>query len=263
MTGPNPPAPPRRTAAQSRPRAGSRRGCRLGGLLAACTLGALAAGCKGEPATTGAIDISDYRTRHPIVLADGTRSLDVFATGPGHLDPRQAADIDAFMLEYRRYGRGGILMEVPRGLPPAQAASIERTAAGLSRRSTEDGVGAREIAVTAYPVAAPGLAAPIRLSFQRMQAKVADQCGLWPQDLGTSSFLYDYSNRPSWNLGCATQATLAAQVADPVDLVRGRPEGRIDTVKRVRDIGQLRDGKDPSTTWRQDGQTAVKSQVSN
>ncbi len=68
------------------------------------------------------------------MLADGTRSLDVFATGPGHLDPRQAGDIDAFMLEYRRYGRGGILMEVPQGLPPAQAAAVARTAAAVSRR---------------------------------------------------------------------------------------------------------------------------------
>ncbi|MFC6027838.1 CpaD family pilus assembly protein [Methylobacterium mesophilicum] len=244
-------------------RCGSGRLGRSSSLLAACALGLLAAACKGEPATTGGIDLSDYRARHPIVLADGTRSLDVFATGPGHLDPRQAGDIDAFMLEYRRYGRGGILMEVPQGLPPAQADSVARTASTLLRRGTEDGVGAREIFQSPYPVAAPGLAAPIRLSFQRMQAKVADQCGLWPQDLGTSNFASDYGNRPSWNLGCATQATLAAQVADPVDLVRGRPEGRIDTVKRVRDIGQLREGKDPSTTWRQDGTNAVKSQVTN
>ncbi len=232
-------------------------------LLATCIVAALAGACKGEPATTGAIDTADYRARHPIVLADGNRSLDVFATGIGHLDPRQAADVDAFMLEYRRYGRGGILMEVPQGLPAAQAAAIARTAALLARRGGEDGVASREIAATVYPVTAPGLAAPIRLSFQRMQAKVADQCGLFPQDLGTSSFLYDYSNRPSWNLGCASQATLAAQVADPIDLVRGRPEGRIDTVRRVKDIGQLRDGKDPSTTWRQDGQNNVSSQVNN
>ncbi|GJE12952.1 MULTISPECIES: CpaD family pilus assembly protein [Methylobacterium] len=234
---------------------------RLGGLVAACALATLAAACKSDPATTGEITVSDYRARHPIVLADGTRSLDVFPTGIGHLDPRQTADIDAFMLEYRRFGRGVLLMEVPRGVAPAVAPAVERTAAALRGLGGQNGVGTREIAVTGYAVAAPSLATPIRLSFQRMQAKVADQCGLWPQDLGTSSFQVDYSNRPNWNLGCAMQSTVAAQVADPVDLVRGRPEGRIDTVKRVRDIGQLRDGKDPSTTWRQDGQTAVKSQV--
>jgi pilus assembly protein CpaD len=232
-------------------------------LLAACALAALAAACKREPAATGAIDTADYRARHPIVLAEGERSLDVFASGPGHLDPRQASEVDAFMLEYRRYGRGGILLEVPTGLPPAQEAAVARTAALLRQRGAEDGVPPGEIAPSAYAVAAPGLAAPIRLTFRRMQAQVADKCGLWPQDLGTSDFGYDYSNKPVWNFGCSTQATLAAQVADPIDLVRGRPEGRIDTVKRIRDIGEMRQGKDPSTSWRQDGQTAVKSQVSN
>lgn len=242
----------------SRPRAHHRRAS----LLAACALGALAAGCKSEPtATTGAIEIADYRVRHPIVLTDGTRSLDVFPTGTGHLDPRQTGDVDAFMLEFRRYGRGVLLMEVPRGVPPAQAGAVERTAAVLRRLGAQDGIGARAIVATGYTVTAPSLAAPIRLSFQRMQAKVSDACGLWPHDTGTSNFTYDYSNRPMWNLGCATQTAVAAQVSDPIDLVRGRPEGRIDTVKRVRDIGQLRDGKDPSTTWRQDGRTDVKSQV--
>ncbi|WP_446721510.1 CpaD family pilus assembly protein [Methylobacterium sp. DCY52] len=235
---------------------------RIASLLAACALGALAAGCNSQPvATTGAIEVADYRVRHPIVLTDGTRSLDVFPTGVGQLDPRQTADVDAFMLEFRRYGRGLLLMEVPRGGPPAQAASAERTATVLTRLAAQDRISAREVAVTAYAVAAPSLAAPIRLSFQRMQAKVSDACGLWPQDTGASGFAFDYSNRPMWNLGCATQSTVAAQVADPLDLVRGRPEGRIDTVKRVRDIGQLREGKDPSTTWHQDGQTDVKSQV--
>ena len=232
-------------------------------LACACALAALAGACKAEPPVTGAIGPTDYRARHPIVLADGTRSLDVFPTGPGHLDPRQGADVDAFMLEYRRYGRGGMLMEVPRGLPPARAGATERTAGHILQRAGQDGVARGDIVANPYPVAAPELAAPIRLSFQRMQAKVADACGTWPRDVGASDFALDNSNRPFWNFGCSTQSMVAAQVADPVDLVRGRPEGRIDSVKRIRDVGQLREGKDPSTQWRQDGQTSVKAQVGN
>ncbi len=54
-------------------------------LLCACALAALAGACKAEPPlTTGAVGTSDYRARHPIVLTDGARSLDVFPTGPGH-----------------------------------------------------------------------------------------------------------------------------------------------------------------------------------
>jgi pilus assembly protein CpaD len=229
--------------------------------LAAVLTGLLGACNANRAATTGSIYPADYRTRHPIVLADAGRSLDVFPTGTGHLDPRQAVDVDAFMLEFRRYGRGTLVIDLPRGVAPALGAAAERTGAAIRRIGAESGVPAQAIVLSGYGVANPSLAAPIRLSFQRMQAKVADQCGLWPNDLGTSNPAFDLSNNPSWNLGCASQATLAAQVADPIDLVRGRPEGRIDTVGRVKNINDLRDGKDPSTTWRQDGKGGVKEDV--
>ena len=225
------------------------------------SLGASLGACHADRAVTGSIVPADYRARHPIVLADGSRVLDVFVTGIGHIDPRQAADIDAFLLEYRRYGRGSLVMDLPRGVAPDVGAGVERTAAAIRRLGAEGGVPPREIVLSGYPVGDPGLASPIRLSFHRMEAHVADKCGLWPQDLGESSPVANFRNQPSWNLGCSTQATIAAQVADPVDLVRGRPEGRIDTVRRVKDIGQLREGKDPSTAWRQDGKTSVKSSV--
>ncbi|GAB6842266.1 pilus assembly protein CpaD [Methylorubrum rhodinum] len=227
----------------------------LAGLLGACR--------ADRVSTTGSTYPIDVRTRHPIVLADADRTLDVFPTGVGHIDPRQAADIEAFLLEYRRYGRGLITLELPQGVAPALAGPVERTGAAIRRLGAELGVPPGGWIVGGYPVAAPSLAAPVRLTFQRMQAKVSSKCGLWPRDLGTSDIRSDWSNEPQWNLGCATQSNIASQVADPVDLVRGRPEGRIDTVRRTRDIGELRQGKDPSTEWKQDGKTNVKDTVKN
>ena len=46
------------------------------------------------------------------------------------------------------------------------------------------------------------------------------------------------------------QSNVASQVADPVDLVRGRPEARIDTVRRMENIKKLREAQDPSTQYR-------------
>jgi pilus assembly protein CpaD len=91
---------------------------------------------------------------------------------------------------------------------------------------------------------------------------VASQCGTWPQDLGVGDPAFNGRNEVYWNFGCASQSNFAAQVADPVDLVRARPEGRIDTIRRTNDIGKIRDGKDPSIQWRQDGKTSVKAQIS-
>lgn len=243
------PTPPRRTPPAA---------------VALAALASLLGACRAEPVvTTGSLYPTDVRTRHPLVLADGTRSLDVFATGQGHLDPRQGADLDAFLLEYRRYGRGTLILDIPRGVPPALALAVHRTGATIHEIAAENGIPAREIVVRRYAVADPGLASPLRLSFRRMEARVADKCGLWPQDLGASDPGFNLRNEPSWNLGCATQSNLASQVADPVDLVRARPEGRIDTVRRTQDIEKLRQGNDPSTTWRQDGQTSVKANIGN
>ncbi|WP_264046240.1 CpaD family pilus assembly protein [Methylobacterium flocculans] len=231
-------------------------------LAAAATAALLLGACRSDRvATTGSLYPTDYRARHPIVLADGVRSLDVFVMGTGHIDPRQAADLDAFMLEFRRYGRGTLVLDIPRGVAPGIGAAVERTGAAIRRIGAENGVPPGRMTVTSYAVANPGLAAPLRLSFQRMEARVGSQCGAWPQDLGVGDAGFSGRNESHWNLGCASQANFAAQIADPVDLVRGRPEGRIDTTRRTGDIMKLRDGKDPSTEWRQDGKTSVKSQV--
>ena len=55
-------------------------------------------------------------------------------------------------------------------------------------------------------------------------------------------------------------SNLAAQLADPLDLVRARSEGRLDTQKRMEAIKKLREGKDPSTQYRQE-QTKVSDAV--
>ncbi len=231
------------------------------GLVSALVASMLGA-CHGDRiSSTGSVYPNDVRARHPYVLGDAAQTLDVFPTGIGHLDPRQAADVDNYMVEFRRYGRGALLVELPRGGAPGTIAAAERTAATVRRIAAEHGVPASAILVSGYDIASPSLASPVRLSFQRMQARVASQCGLWPQDLGTSDPVFNLRNDPHWNLGCATRSNIAAQIADPVDIARARPEGRIDTVRREQVINKLRQGNDPSTQWRQDGSAKVKENI--
>jgi pilus assembly protein CpaD len=177
----------------------------------------LAGGCAPDRVVTGSTYPFDHRDRHPIELARAPETLDVFVAGAS-LDPRQEDDLRAFAAEFRRRGQGPMTAE--------------------------------RIAVATYPVEDPTLASPIRLSFPRLKARVASRCGLWPQDLGVSTPKANLNNEPYWNLGCATQANIAAQVADPVDLARGRSEGRIDTIRRAANIDKLRQGQDPSTDYK-------------
>ena len=109
--------------------------------LAVALLAAALGACHSDRAVTGSIYPTDYRARHPIVLADGSRVLDVFVTGIGHIDPRQAADIDAFLLEDRRYGRGSLVMDLPRGVAPDVGAGVAGGQRLPVRPHAEHGVG--------------------------------------------------------------------------------------------------------------------------
>jgi pilus assembly protein CpaD len=225
--------------------------------LAALALATLPLGaCMADRSVTGSTYPMDVRERHPIVLSDAPRSIDVFATGPA-LDPRQREDLRAFVADYRRSARGPLSIQVPAGTPGAH-----RTLEGVRSVLAEAGLSGA-VATSSYAPADPRLASPIRLSFPALKAGVPSKCGLWPQDLGISDVGFNNRNEPFWNYGCAMQTNVAAQIDDPVDLVRGRVESRPDTLRRARDIENIRQGKDPSTQYRQDGKGQINRVVGN
>ena len=235
----------------------TRRALRRFAILAAgLPLGA----CGADRTVTGSTYPPDYRQRHPIVLAEAPRTLDVFVV------PRAASiRVSARMSSLSRSSIGA----TARAAHGADAGRVRRelgahrTLEAVREALESGGIPGGYLAVSTYLVADPRAASAIRLSFQRLQAKVAGKCGLWPQDLGVSNMSADFNNGPYWNLGCALQANVAAQVADPIDLVRGRQEGRIDTLRRSKDIENLRQGKDPSTQYRSDekGRSTPRSAI--
>lgn len=231
---------------------------RKAALFATCGAALLLGACaKGDISTSGIP--TDVRERHPIVLRDAPRSLDVFVgRAGGGLDPRQADDVARFGEDYRRSGKGGLVAEVPTGT--GRDLATHDTLDGIRRSLTRAGISPGALSVRTYRIADPGLASPIRLTYASLQAGLPHSCGQWPADLGVASYKTDATNEPYWNLGCSTQANLAAQIADPLDLVRARGEGRLDTQKRMEAVKKLREGKDPSTQYRQE-QSAISTAV--
>jgi pilus assembly protein CpaD len=220
-------------------------------LLTTAALATSLVACAADRVATGSTHSPDYRERHPIVLAEGARTLDVFVHNPGGLDTRQQDDVRTFVAEYRRYGHATIVAQVPVGTRDDVAARA--TMAHIADLVRAAGVPTAYLATATYPVAEPVIAAPIRLTFTRLTAKVASRCGTWPEDMGVSDFRHHTSNQSYWNLGCAMQSNVASQIADPIDLVRGRTEGRPDSIRRGKVIEAVREGKDPSTQYRQEG----------
>src|SRR5207302_2101112 len=103
-----------------------------------------------------------------------------------------------------------------------------RAALPAIERALSAGGASGYINVGSYPAAEPGVASPIRLSFDGLKAQVASQCGQWPRDIASASTIDGWENRHCWNYGCGYQTDLAAQVADPRDLVSPQAESASD-----------------------------------
>ena len=191
----------------------------------------------------------DFHLRHPVALTNARQTLDIFLVGTSaKLDYRQQRDLETFAADYRVNGQGRIRALVPRGGVDPQAAEATL---GAVRRALAAASVRGEIEVGTYRAGDPALAAPVRLSFVKLQAKLASRCGDWPEDLASGSNVDGWENRSYYNFGCATQQTLTAQVDDPRDLVRPRAEDAGDVQMRTRAIGAIRVGTDPSTVYSQ------------
>lgn len=190
---------------------------------------------------------SDYRDRHPIVLAEAATTTDIFPQMlTARLDDESELRIRDFIARYRRFGEGPITVLAPVGGRDPKSARVGLEE--VKRALVASGVG-RSLYVGTYPASDPNLAAPIRLSFTGMRAKVVGRCGEWPDDLASGGSLDGWENNTFWNFGCATQAMFAAEVADPRDFVSPRGETPPDIEMRTRAITKIRGGADPSTGW--------------
>ena len=190
---------------------------------------------------------NDYHDRHPVVLSDTPHVMDVFpSVAHGRVDPETQGRINEFVGRYKEIGHGQVTLLTPKGSP--SAAATASTANAVRRGLASAGIGGN-IMMGTYQVTDTRLAAPIRLSFQAVKAKVAGRCGEWPRDLASGSSTDGWQNQTYWNFGCASQSTLAAQVADPRDLANPRGETASDIEFRMRAINRMRTGVDPSTRW--------------
>jgi pilus assembly protein CpaD len=202
------------------------------------------AGCGADYASNDSVPPGDYHTRYPIVVAEAPTALDVYPTG-GAIDQQSVANIRAFAQRYRELGDGRIAILAPAGERGRDGKAIDQIRRALA------GAGLRGyVSVGSYPDANPNRVSPVRLVFQGLKATVPGQCGVWPADLVSGSSIDGWKNDSYPNFGCATQATLAAQVADPRDFVQSRASGPGDVAMRLRAIGDVRNGTDPGTDWK-------------
>ena len=235
-----------RVAAMSRKASPTRR-FRSGAAAHVCTVLALIAplaACGPDRLATGSITPEALEERHPIVIAEAPYELDVFVAH--EVDEDTTRRISAFAQTYARLGHGPITVLLPTGVPTDH--SVHAALPKIKKALVEGGARGA-VSIGSYPAQDPTLASPVHLSFIGVRAHVASQCGLWPNDVGSGSSIQGWENRPYWNMGCARQSMLAAQLDDPRDLAGPRGERAGDVSMRLRAIGKVREGSDPGTSW--------------
>jgi pilus assembly protein CpaD len=216
--------------------------------LAFASLAAILAGCKtaARDDVTGGIS-HDYRLRHPIAVREGKQTLTVFiGDRRGGLTPLQRTEVGALASGWRREATGGFIIEVPVG------GANERAAASVSREIravlSANGVPGHSIEIRPVPTQDPVRLGTIRVNYPKMLAETGS-CGLWPEDVGPTMNVAYNSNRPHWNHGCASQRNLAAQVAEPADLVQPRAETPAQTSRRATVLDKYRKGEGTATQY--------------
>ena len=204
---------------------------RAAALTAALSAGLLVSGCKLPPSPqtalpqSGSLQAFQASDRHPIEVAKGQVKLeiDVPRFSPG-LSPRQLAEIDAFIAEYKSLGESEITVSVPSGGRNEGAAM---SALGKLRgRIRSSGVNDKAIRYTPYRVKRQTTSAPVIVSYQRFYANPSP-CGNWPDNIAEEPM-----NKAYEELGCASQNNLAAMVANPRDLLHPRVMTPADATRR-------------------------------
>lgn len=194
--------------------------------LLALAAAALLAGCatQRDSITVGAIP-DDYRTNHPIVIAEKRMTLDlpVGASDRGVTKIQKVA-LEGFLAGYDRSAAPVLTIMTPVGSANELAATMaSRDFVRLARKA---GVPAERVMPTQYQAESIEISSPVRIAYIAMRAQT-DQCGRWPEDILDSS-----ENKHYANFGCSYQNNLAAQIANPADLLGPRKPSPIDAENR-------------------------------
>ena len=196
------------------------RGLRGTGLvLIVCGLSTALAGCEAldeKPSHSAGWTLLDTTQRHPILVQQQPHAMSLrVARGQLGLAPSQRAQLYNFLEKYRANDSGNskLVVSVPAG--SANEVASMHAIADIRPLLLERGFA--ENAVSIEPYTADGdNQPPIRVSYLRFKAD-GPECGRWPDNLADSRRNTNYHN-----FGCAQQRNLAAQIANPADLLGPR-----------------------------------------
>ena len=216
-------------------------------LLAATALAGLSACATKVPDRVADARTPTEHFEAHAIQSDEEIRLAVHAQG---LSPRQGEAVASFASGWRDAEGGMITLSAPAG--GADGAAAFRMAQGVEDALIRQGVAADHIRIVSYE-AKGDPAAPMRVSYRRYQA-VVPACGrAW------TNIAHSADNDVQPNFGCAVTANMAAQIADPADLLRPRETTPADVQRRAVMLDKYRKGQTTSS----DADDKARGAVSN
>ena len=216
-------------------------------LLISMAAAALLGGCVGAPAEGfGPVPLTPVQ-RFTLQVEPGVERIALAVHDAGLSANQQNAVIDLA----NRFGQDGatsIIIEAPSGQDVVANDLAWRVKGVLE----QIGVPPHQLQVVAYN--APDPRAPVLVGYETLSARVP-QCGReWGNLTRTAN------NQSSANFGCAVTANLAAQIANPRDIVAPRTMTPVDAARRSVVLARYRAGQ-PTAASRED--LVSGQQVSN
>ncbi len=183
-------------------------------LAAVASLGL--AGCEHieqKPQLSAGWSLLDPSQRHPILVSQEPHKTSVrVSRNSSGLTPAQRSEVAGFIARYRAQDSGNsrIVISVPSGSVNEVAAM--HAVADMRPILAEQGITESAVAIEPY-YSSGDPQPPVRITYLRYVAE-APECCRFPDNLGESSRNLNYHN-----FGCSQQRNLAAQIANPADLL--------------------------------------------
>lgn len=184
-----------------------------------------ACGRATDPNMTASVS-TDYRKTHPILVGESERKLHLMiGSDDSNLAFPDQRRVEAFAESFLASGAHVLTVHKPQGAHNQHG--IERVLPNVLKQLKKSGVRGHHVKVASYALRHEQEAGALHLTYRSLTASV-HQCGTWEEDI-TDTF----ENRNYQNLGCASQANFAAQLADPKDLVTPRAPSPVDAEQRA------------------------------
>jgi pilus assembly protein CpaD len=190
----------------------------------------LLAGSCAAPFQDANHTMEDPQVNHPFAVEPAYQAIKLYySPADTGISPADRTRFDNFVGDYQAHGNGSIAISAPAGI------NSQAMIGFFAQRINDMGVPKDHILVASHD--APDGDMRVEINYVSYQART-EKCGDWSENLA-----YSADNLTPKNFGCAVQHNIAAQVADPRDLLGPHRMDNASAARRATVVSGYEQGK--------------------